>query len=626
MSRSNSATRVVADVWAQAWKPPPLLNVWQWADQHRILSGKAAAEAGPWRTDRTPYLREPMEKLSARDPAQRIVLMFSSQVGKTETGLNWLGYIIDHAPGPTLFVMPTLNDLKKNVLQRINPMIQSTPALRERVASPASRDAANNMFVKEFAGGMLLLAGANSASGLASLPVRYGYGDEIDRWPIDVDGEGDPLDLLEQRLQTFQSRKKLLITSTPTIKGASAIEREFNRSDRRHYFVPCPHCQHQQPLRWRDEDGRHRLIWQRDAAGKHLTRSAAYLCEACGVLIEHRYKTAMLAAGRWQATAPGDGETTGYHLNALYSPFMSWAQMASDFLKAKEAPEKLKAFTNTKLAETWEEIGLTLNAGALGRRLEAHTRGTVPASAAVLIGAADVQGDRVEAKVVAFGAGEESWLIDYEIFWGDPSSDQSVWLRLDEWRRRIFPVEGTERGMRVAVFGVDSGDQADAVYDYVQPRQAERVFALKGREYLSRPGLSMESTAKRSSIRLFLAGTTAAKDRILSRLQIAQAGPGFMHLPDWIPEQYLDQMTAEKKVTHKNVRTGAVKVEYHRTGRNEALDLEVYCLALLFALQHFLAPATYRDLARLRDQLAAGAPTGPAPRGRRVRSQGIAVG
>jgi len=617
--------QIVMDAWAAGWEPPPDLNIWQWADQHRVLSGKAAAEPGPWRTDRVPYAREPMEKLSPHDPTQKIVLMWGSQLSKTENGNNWLGYIAHHAPGPALFVMPTLNDLKKNVLQRIDPMIRETPVLAERFAKPASRDAANNMFVKEFSGGMLILSGANSASALASMPIRYLYGDEIDRWPHDVEGEGDPLDLATQRTVTFRSRKKILLTSTPTIKGFSAIEREYLRSDQRRYFVPCPHCGAMQYLRWRDEDGTLRVRWDRDAQGKHLPRTARYLCTDCGVLIEEREKSRMLAAGVWQATAPGDGESAGYHLNALYSPFYSWAELVADFLKSKDVPEKLKVWTNTKLAETWEEQGTSLNASVLAKRLEQYERARVPAGGAVLIGTADVQGDRVEAKIVAFGAGEESWLVDYEIFWGDPSSDPTVWMRLDEWRRREFEREGAGAPMRVAIFGVDSGDQSDAVYDYVQPRQNERVFATKGSDYLSRPGLAMEGATKRSHIRLFRFATVAAKDRIISRLRIEQAGPGYIHLPMWVPEQYLDQMTSEKKLTKKDPRRGTVKMEYVTTGRNEAFDLEVYSLGLLFVLQTFINPNLYRDLSRLHQMITTGAAMAPAGRQRGVRSSGIDV-
>jgi phage terminase large subunit GpA-like protein len=624
----NDVPSVLSDAWAGGWEPPPDLNVWQWADEHRILSSKAAAEAGPWRTDRTPHLREPMEKLSPHDPTPRIVLMFASQVGKSECGLNWLGYIIHHAPGPMLYAMPTLTDLKKNVLQRINPMIESTPALRERVAKPSSRDAANNMFVKEFDGGMVILTGTNSASSLSSMPIRYAYGDEVDQWPGDVDGQGSPIDLLEQRQVSYKSRRKVLLTSTPTIKGFSAIEREFKRSDQRYFYVPCPHCGAYQVLRWKDEDGSPRLIWQRDPqTGKHLPHSAAYKCEACEEMIAERHKAEMMRAGEWRATAQGDGITAGYHLNGLYSPFLTWGDIVAEFLQAKGTPEKLKSWTNLKLAETWEDAGFALNANVLAKRLEAHDRGTVPSAAAVLVGAADVQGDRIEAKVVAYGAGEESWLVDFEIFWGDPSSDPNVWTALDEWRRREFPVAGSARTMRCAIFGVDSGDQTSAVYDYVLPRQQERVFATKGRDYLSRPGLAMESSTKRAHVRLFLFATMAAKDRIISRLQIAQAGPGYVHLPTWLPDQYLDQLTSEKKVTIRNPKTGKIRQEYHKTSpRNEALDLEVYCLGLLFVLQNTINPSLYRDLARLRDALQAGTSPLPARRQRGVRSSGIQPG
>lgn len=621
---SEIAEQVVYDAWTAGWEPPPDLNIWQWADKHRMLSQKGAAEPGPWRTDRVPYQREPMEMLSPQSPTQRIILMWASQTSKTEGANNWLGFIAHHAPGPVLFVMPTLNDLKKNVLQRIDPMIRETPALAERFAKPASRDAANNMFVKEFQGGMLILTGANSASGLASMPIRYLYGDEIDRWPHDVDGEGDPMDLAQQRTVTFRSRKKILLTSTPTLKGFSAIEREFKRSDQRYYFVPCPHCNHMQPLRWKDEDGTRRLLWDRNPeTGRHLPNTARYLCEECGVLIEERFKLQMLAAGKWQATAPGEDGTAGYHLNALYSPFYSWPEMASEFLKAKDVPEKLKVWTNTKLAETWEEIGFSLNANTLAKRLEDYERAVVPSAAAVLVGSADIQGDRIEAKIVAFGAHEESWLVDYEIFWGDPSSDATVWARLDEWRRREFNHPGIGRSLRVAIFGIDSGDQADAVYDYVQPRQMERVFATKGSDYLSRPGLAMDSTAKRAHIRLFRFATMAAKDRIISRLQIEQPGPGYVHLPNWVPEQYLAQMTSEKKLTKKDPRRGTVKIEYVVTGRNEAFDLEVYCLGLLFVLQTFIAPSMYRDLGALREAMGRGELPGAPRRARGVRNPGL---
>lgn len=620
--------------WSEGFAPDPLLTVSEWADEHRKLSQKASAEHGQWRTERTPYLREPMDCLSPHVLAERIVMMFASQTGKTESGNNWIGYVMHHAPGPMLMVQPTEAMVKKSVRQRIDPMIAETPALVERVAEASSRSGSNNMFMKDFPGGMLLLTGANSAAALASMPIRYLFADEVDRWPFDVDGEGDPLGLAEKRTTTFR-RRKVLITSTPTIRGASRVEREFKKSDQRRYFVPCPHCGHMQTLRWRDEDGTFRLQFDRDEHGHVIPESVLYICEACNTGIEERHKATMLPAGRWIATAPGDGKTIGFHLNGLYSPlgWKSWVDIIAEFLDAKDYPELLKQWTNTVLAETWEDEGLTMNANTLAARMEKDewrdaVKGAIPAGAAVIIGAADVQGDRVEAKLVAYGAGEESWLVDYEIFWGDPSTDPHVWADLDEWRRRErqHPVSGGT--IRPAIFLVDSGsgNHQDAVYDYVRPRQSERVFALKGKDYLSRPGLAMESMAKNGHVRLWLIATHAAKDRVFSRLRNAKDGPGFMHIPRWAPDQYLDQMTSEKKVVTKNKRTGAFKVEYIQTGRNEAFDLEVYCLGGLFILQTFLNPALYRDLGRLHQMITTGEMIGPRPRVRGVRNPGIPTG
>lgn len=624
------AEEIVQGAWTEAFEPPPDITVSQWADRHRILSGKASAEPGQWKTSRVPYAREPMDMLSPQSPAERIVLMWPSQSAKTESGNNWIGYIIHHAPAPTLFVMPSLLDLKKNVLQRINPMIEETPALRERVAAPRSRDAANNMFVKEFHGGMLLFSTANSASALASMPICYLYCDEIDRYPHNIDGEGDPVELAIRRTITFRGRRKILLTSTPTIKGFSRIEREFNKSDKRRYFVPCPHCGHMQYLRWKDEDGSFRLVWDKDRDGNHLPETARYLCEGCGVLIEEKHKRWMLDeanGARWIATAAGDGRTIGYHLNGLYSPFMTWEEIVREFLAKKDYIETLQEWTNTVLAEPFEDAGLSLNANTLGARLESWPRLHVPADVAVLVGAVDVQGDRLECKIVGYGAGEESWLIDYEIIWGSPSSDATVWEQLDEWRHRELIHAGSGKPMRLSILLIDSSDETDAVYDYVRPRQNERVYAIKGKDYLSRPGLAMESMSKRNPIKFYLLATIAAKDRIFARLRIPppvagqKAAPGYMHIPDWIPEQYLDQLTAEKKMVTKNPRTGALKVHYEKTGRNEALDLEVYCLCALFILQNFINPALYRDLARLHEMLIQG--LAPAPRARRMRSSGI---
>ncbi len=622
-----SASEIAAEAWSAGWEPDPDLTVSQWAGLKRKLTTRASDEPGVWRNERTPYLVEIMDELSPRSLTQRVVFMKCSQIGGTECGNNWIGYVIDHAPGPMLMVQPSLDMVKRVVRQRIDPMIAESETLRERVAKPASRDGANNIYLKEFPGGQLIMTGANSAKSLRSMPIRYLFFDELDAVEHDIDGEGDPLSIAEKRTTNF-SRRKIFLPSTPTIKGLSRIHRQWLQSDQRRYFVPCPHCGEHQVLRWRDDDGTYRLVCDRDAKGNLIPNTAKYLCEHCGVLIEERFKAEMLAGGRWEATAPGDGKTVGFHISALYSPlgWVSWAEIIEEFLEAKDFPEKLQVFVNTVLGEPFDHYAGGLDVGRLAGRLEDWPRLSVPEGVAVIVKTVDTQGDRLECSAIGFGAGEESWLIDYEIIWGDPGADETVWTRLEEWWRREY-LNAAGRKLRAPIMLIDrGGHHADAVDRYVLPRQRRRVFAVVGRDYLSRPGLAMQSAAKKAKMQLWLIATYACKDRILSRLQIELPGPGYMHLPKWIPEQYLEQLTAEKKVIVRDRRRGSKRVSYVVTGRNEALDLTVYALAGLFILRTFIAPGVYTDLSGLRERIEQGQPAEGPPRRRRVRHPGYQRG
>ena len=309
--------------WRDGLTPDPDLTVSAWADKHRVLSSRGANEAGPWRTSRTPYLREIMDTLSPSHPCQRVAFMKGSQVGATESGGNWIGYVIHHAPGPMLAVQPSVELAKRFSQQRIDPLIEESPVLREKVAPARSRDSGNTVLSKEFPGGILVMTGANSAVGLRSMPVRYLFLDEVDAYPPSADDEGDPVALAEARTRTFSWRRKVFLASTPTIKGLSRIEREYEASDQRRFFVPCPHCGERQWLRFE------RLRWEK---GKPET--AAYHCEGCEQPIAEHHKTQMLAAGEWRpATTSADPLTIGFHLSSLYSPvgWLSWERIAREW-------------------------------------------------------------------------------------------------------------------------------------------------------------------------------------------------------------------------------------------------------------------------------------------------------
>jgi len=372
-------------------RPPPQLTVSEWADQHRMLGSRGSAEPGPWRTSRTPYLKDVMDALSAAHPARRVVFMKGAQVGATESGNCWLGYIMHHVPAPVLAVQPTVELAKRFSCQRIDPLLEETPALRERVAPARARDSGNTMLSKEFPGGILVLTGANSAVGLRSMTARFLFLDEVDAYPGDVAGEGDPIALAEARARTFGWRRKAFLVSTPTIAGRSRIEREYLASDQRRFFVPCPACGELQWLLFE------RLLWDKGAP-----ETARYHCSACDHPMAEHDKTAMLAGGEWRGTAEGqDPHTIGFHISALYSPvgWLSWEQIARDWEAAQGKPEDIKTFKNTVLGETWQVQGEAPDWERLLELREDSALGVVPPGALVLTAGVDVQDDRLECDV-----------------------------------------------------------------------------------------------------------------------------------------------------------------------------------------------------------------------------------
>lgn len=577
----SDPVRINAEAWAAGLEPEPALLVSEWADTFRMLSQQASVEPGPYRTSRTPYLRDLMDALSPSSPVEFVVLMKGAQVGGTECGNNFLGYVIHHAPGPMLYVQPTVEMAKRTSKQRIDPMIEACPELQERVKDPRSRDSGNTMLAKEFPGGILVMTGANSAVGLRSMPARYLFLDEVDAYEVDVDGEGDPVELAIRRTATFRSNRKVLIVSTPKLKGTSRIERAFERSDKRYYHVPCPHCGLYQPIRWAY------IRWPEGEPSK-----AVLVCEACEQEIPEAKKGWMLEQGRWEPTAVGDPGVAGFHLSALYSPpgWYSWAQAAADFLKAKhEGLEAMKTWVNTVLGETWEEPGDSVDHSVLFTRREAYPENARVADGVLcLTCGVDVQDDRLELEVVGWGMGEESWGIDYTVLHGDPGQPE-LWNMLSDALAQTY---ADSHGLRfhIASTCIDSGGHyTQIVYGFCRLHKARRIFATKGRAGEGLPIVSSPSRRRsgrnRRPVELFTIGVDAAKGLIYSRLKRTEPGPGYCHFPmqpDY-DEEYFAQLTAERIQTryHK----GFAKREWVKTRpRNEALDCRVGALAALYLL------------------------------------------
>lgn len=558
--------------WKRGLKPDPVITVDEWANTSRVLSSVSSAEPGKWSTRRTPYLKEIHEALSNTDRTERVVFMKGAQIGGTEAGLNWLGYIVQHSPGPMLMVQPTVETAKRVSKQRLDSLIESCSEISARIKDPRTRDAGNTILMKEFPGGVLVLTGANSAVGLRSMPVRYLFLDEVDGYPWDADGEGDPVALAIQRAATFTNRK-IFLCSTPKLKGASRIEAAYNESDKRVFEVPCDGCGTFSQILWRD------IRWPVDNPQK-----AFWVCPHCGREHAEYRKPALLAAGLWTPTVKGDGKTKGYHLSSLYSPWFSWGEVAEEFLAAKEDPVRLKAWVNTKLGESWEDRdGEKMDEEALMERREPYGP-DIPAEVAVLTCGIDVQDDRLELELVGWGRDEQSWSIDYKILWGDPASSL-VWTDLESYLDGVFSHETLASGLKIDAACIDTGGHhTQSVYEFCRGKERRRVWAIKGRAgalpiWPKRPGKVFKGR-----VNLFTVGVDTAKEAIFARLRKAISGAGYCHFPLDRDVAYFEQLTSER------LRTKFIKGFPHRywwkpdNRRNEALDCRVYAYAALQGL------------------------------------------
>ena len=539
--------------------------------------------------------------------------MFGAQMGKSEMLNNWMGYAMDIQPAPTLFVQPTIDLAKRYSKMRIAPMIEATPSLQEKVKAPRERDSGNTMLMKEFAGGFLIMGGANAASGLASMPIRNLGGDEIDRWPSDVDEEGSPLAIVEARTRTFGVRAKKAWTSTPTIAGRSAIWSKWEDSNKQLLKVPCPHCGHRQLLSW------DRISYDPKDPGlpNTLRTPPIMFCEECGAGIEEDTKAwwipaphssqNMIGAGIeedtkawwydpevfqddwWEAEFP-DRLTQGYHLSGLYSPlgWFSWTEAAVGYEKAKDNPADMKPWQNTVLAECYNDDGEAPDWEALYNRREDYELGTVPDKVVFITCGVDVQKDRLELEVVGWGPGMESWSLDFQVLAGD-TAETEVWRELSKFIQSEFG-RGDGQRLPIRMTAIDSGFRSEEVKRWVRKQAGSRVIAVKGVESQvsvigtpSRVEVLRNGKALRGGVKIWPVGVSTAKGELYGwlrrRLPEDDDLPhGWCHFP-MHGEEYFRQLCAER-LTNTIDRRGYTKFEWIKTRpRNEALDCRVYARA-----------------------------------------------
>jgi len=518
------------------------------------------------------------------DPAVReIWVMKSAQIGWTEICLNTLGYFVDQDPSPILLVQPTLDIAEAFSKDRLAPMVRDTPALTRKIADAKSRDSGNTLLHKQFPGGHITLGGANSPAGLAMRPIRVVIFDEVDKYPASAAASGDPISLGRKRTTAFWNRK-VLAGSTPTIKGSSRVELGFSGSDQRFYLVPCPKC-----------DKFQRLVWaQVKWAELNLEpRQAVYQCVHCGALLTDSDRREMILRGTWEASKPANG-IAGFHVNELMSPFVSIEEMVVNFLEAKKLPETLQTFINESLGESWEEEGDTVETAGVMARREQYTKASLPSGALLLTAGTDVQDDRLETTVWAWGTDEEAWRVEHFILRGDPGGT-SIWAEHDQHIDQRYRTDDG-RELLIEACCVDSGGHyTEQVYRYCAKRKRKRVWAIKGIG-----GANRHVWPKRPSrggkvrVDLWVIGVDTIKDVLYGRLRKVLkpadqldgepwvATPGYVHLDADVDQEWADQLTSEV-VVHRISHGRRIRAwKPRQTGsRQEALDCSVYAYAAM---------------------------------------------
>lgn len=545
---------------------PEPLSVTEWAAKYRQLP-ETSTSPGPYDPTVAPYARRPQDVMADPDVSM-VVLCWAAQTTKSTTIENFVGYRIDRRPGPIIVVQPKIDAAESWAKERFVPMVRSTPKLRELVK--LGRSSESTLRYKTFPGGFLFVPSAQSATELASRSSDTLALDEVDRYEI-IPGEGNPVEIAMRR-QGAADVALTIITSTPRDAESTIIWPYLEGGTFEKYFVPCPHCGHRQ-----------HLVWARlDLA------TASFACEGCGVLIDERFKPAMLAAGEWRATNP-DGKYPSFHLNALYSPFArsGWRAAADAWRRAQGKPADLQVFVNTWLAELWEDKGDGISGDALTARLEAgHERGVVPIGAGAITIGVDVQKEYLEWWVWGWGAGLESWVVDTGTIAGDvelpPTDPRSPWFELE---RDVLPRAWPHKGggeMHLAAGFVDSGYSASKIYTAVKP-WGRRFGVYPSKGIAGSVLLGPPKRLKDHGVVLYAIGVDGAKNEFLrSQIQEKVAGPGYVHLPDWLQTAQLDALVSE--VRKRRLQKGQVIYEWRKRTPdtpNEALDCRNYARAAL---------------------------------------------
>lgn len=564
------------------FRPPRNDTVSDWADRNRVLVSESSSEPGPWRTDRAPHEREPMNAFTQKG-IKRIVMLWGSQVGKSEVLLNCMGRSIELDPGPMLYVQPNGELSEDFSRRRVAPMFENCRVLKKLVAEVKSRDSSNTIDMKTFPGGSIAFAGATSPRQLASKPIRYLFLDEVDGFPESSGTEGDPVKLAEKRTATFPDAM-ILICSTPTMKNKSKIYAEYKSGTQEEWCSKCPKCGKYVFIRF--DDIRFKCEEYSDGEDTHQrVTNAVWCCPEC------RHESSELEVKRspakYIARNPKaiDRGIRSFKINALASPWGTWESVCQKYVDAGNDQDKLKVFWNTEMAEVYEMKEHTEEPDKLYDRRE-HYDAEVPDGPVVLTCGIDTQGDRLEYEVVGWNQEGESWGIERGIIPGRADQPE-CWQELDKLLERRFTLKNG-RELRIGAAFIDSGgNHTQDVYRECERRMRTRLFPIKGDDGYGRPYVSMSKKAMCKKT-LFIIGVDSGKDAIFYSVGLEEPGPGYMHFPDddrrGYDREYFKGLMSERMEPHKV--KGKIVIGYRKIyERNEPLDIRNYARAAWYIVK-----------------------------------------
>lgn len=593
----------------------------EWADRHRVIQASYSQDPGPYRSSKTPYLREIMDAF-ADQSLTRITVVKAARVGGTEAANNMVGYAIDQAPGPILYVFPRETDAKEECATRIAPFIKGSPQIRRHIPH-AGWETQEQLDLDSLS---IFMAWAKSQATLIRRTVRYVFIDELDNCDQQASFLGDTLTLASWRVKTFGDRAKIVVTSSPTMDHGSAW-RGYQASDRRRYYVPCPSC-----------GGYQTMVFervkvpadQRDADAIETGGLAWYECEHCKVkLRDGQHKSWMTmrgvwvpdaqkivealpvddakvveaakvdrpAADRWLPKIEGGRRVTrmaGFHIGGLLSPWVSWSHLFAEFLRHKDNPDELRVFINSGLGEPWKEAAEEVQADMLWSRREiGHERDVLPDAATTIMVGADVQKDCLYYVIRAWGPMRTSWLLREGI--------ASDFLELHETCLQWFSSPDQQRRLAPKYLAIDSRYRTFEVYDFA--RGYGGVYPMSGLQSAAYPVMprpvEYQSNRETAKINRYNVDTGYYKSMLFRLLRAKHGDAGFFGLHRSVTDDYCQQMSAEQYVW-KTVRRGHAKVRClvwepkTPTAKNHYLDCEVMALALadhLGILRQSLEPA-----------------------------------